>query len=314
MPEKLSRRTLLKLAGAGAISAVLGGCKKGSSTPELKPSSSSTLPLTATAEPSKTMAPIPSPTATEAPTTTLAPFPTIERSSWVVPVSNTEAKYNEEKKAWEYYGTAEGNQGQYIVSVKQNEKGEYYFHNFAEEVNVKLHSELFSDASLGSIVETMKKTGAVKFIPCLRDGVEKLKVGRYADYFNNSPVGLIIYPNHYPLRVYYPYLEGGQVNPGTSGMTLALSDINAGKIGWETCWVQVYALDDLEKPRVMVPGESLAGNGILAQPGTPIMEVKGELVELLGRGEYEDAENRMLLDSFARDSHGRLMLPTVSLK
>jgi hypothetical protein len=232
----------------------------------------------------------------------------VEKPAWVVNVSNAEAKYNQEKKAWEYYSTAEEEKGQYIVSAKQSEKGEFFFHNFAEELDVILHPELLSDATFNEIIEAMKKTGAVKYIPCSRGGIKKLKVQRYQN-FNNEPLGLVIYPNRYPLRVYYSHLRGGQANPGNPLMVIVLADVNQGKEGWETRWVQVYALDDSGEERVMAPGESLVGSGILAKVGTPVMEVQRGLVEVLGRQEYNDPDNRMFLDTFARDSHGRLMAP-----
>ncbi|HUV72362.1 MAG TPA: hypothetical protein VMW25_05110 [Clostridia bacterium] len=313
MPEKLSRRDFLRLAGLGIISTVLGACKKDVSTSEAKITFSSA-PPTATPESSGTMTPISSATTTEAPTVT----PTIERFSWVVEVSNTEARFNQDfdngegnpKGRWEYYSTAEGEKDNYIVSVKQNEEGECYFHNFAEEVDVVLHPELLSDATFNEIIEVMKKTGAVKYIPCSGEGIRKLKVQMYG----TEPGALIIYPKLYPLRVYYSHFKGGQANPGYPLMAIILADVNQGKEGWETRWVQVYALDDSGKARVMSPSESLVESGVLAGVGTPIMEIQRGLVKILGRQEYNDADNRMFLDSFARDPHGRLMVPLVSSK
>ncbi|HUV72361.1 MAG TPA: hypothetical protein VMW25_05105 [Clostridia bacterium] len=234
----------------------------------------------------------------------------VERPAWVVEVSNTEVRYNQEKDVWEYYSTAEGEKGDYIVSVKPNEEGGCYFHNFAEEADVVLHPEVLSDATFNEIIEAMKKTGAVKYIPCSREGIRKLRVQTYPK-FNNDPLGLIIYPNSYPLEVYYPYLKGGQANPGYPLMAIILADVNQGKPGWETRWVQVYTLDNSEKARVMTPDESKVGSGVLAKAGTLIMKVQSGLVKILGRQEkeYDDPDNRMLLDSFARNKNGKLMVP-----
>ena len=232
-----------------------------------------------------------------------------EEASWLPKVSNAEVRFNQEENRWEYYSTDSQEQDQYIVSVRQNTQGEYEFYNYAEELNVGAHPEVCVDATFAEIREIMIATGAVKYIPCSRKSITIVMVHRFPNYFDNAPVSLTVYPAHYPLKVYYPYLEGGQVDPGYPLKVICLSDVNNGKDGWETRWVQLYALDDLGKPRVMSAGESLVGDGILAEVGTPVMEVQSGLVELAGRGDYGDLDNRMLLDSFARDFHGRLMLP-----
>ena len=268
------------------------------------------IPFLGQETPTPTVVPTETPTLVPTPTETKIPTSAEIKPSWVVNVSNAEARYNPEKKVWEYYSTAEEEKGRYIVSVRQNEQGEYFFHNYGEELNVVLHPELLADATFDEIAKTMKETGAVKYIPCFREGIEKLKV-QFFPKFDNQPLGLIIYPRVYPLDVYYPYLKEGQADPGYPLMVIILSDINQGKPGWETRWVQVYALDNSEKPRIMSPVESKVGSGIWAKTGTLIMRVQTGLVKIAGRQEkeYDDPDNRMLLDSFARDKRGRLMVP-----
>jgi len=313
--ERITRRMFLKLAGLTSLS-LLSGCWEGAFPTPTATFKETEVPVRSSETPKPTPSPTPTVVPTETPT--LVPTPTETKiptsaeikPSWVVNVSNAEARYNPEKKVWEYYSTAEEEKGRYIVSVRQNEQGEYFFHNYGEELNVVLHPELLADATFDEIAKTMKETGAVKYIPCFREGIKKLRVQFYPK-FDNQPLALIIYPRVYPLDVYYPYLKEGQADPGYPLMVIILSDINQGKPGWETRWVQVYALDNSEKPRIMSPVESKVGSGIWAKTGTLIMRVQTGLVDILGRQEkeYDDPDNRMLLDSFARNKNGQLLAP-----
>jgi len=228
-----------------------------------------------------------------------------EKPSWLPEVSNAVARL--EDGVWKYYSTDSQEQDQYIVSVKEGEAGYEYF-DYTEELNVEAHPEVCVDATFAEIREIMIATGAVKYIPCERSTIDKLIIHQFSG-IDDIPGGLIIKPRAYPIRVFYPYNKPGQASPGSTGKSIGLLDVNINKPEGIFTFVQIYALDMDGKPRVMEGSEVLIGTGVQADVGTALLDIKTGQVELLGRREYADDENRMSLDSFARDTHGRLMLP-----
>ena len=143
-------------------------------------------------------------------------------------ISNAEARYNKEKNTWEYFSTAEGEKGQYVVSVRPNSQGEFEFFNYAETLDMVAHPELGVDASAAEILARMQETGIPKAMFVRRETVSKLIVKRYPA-FGNNPGGLITVFKGYPSEVLYPYSTRGQANPLTPSAGIGLMDINIEK-------------------------------------------------------------------------------------
>ena len=255
--------------------------------------------------------------------------PQPEKPAWLPEVSNTEIKYNQEDERWEYYTNGYPitvsyynkqekkmesnivNGSQYLVSVRHAEKGNFELFNFADIVYPRKHPELFARSTWQQIEKRMSESGAVKVLPCGMENVESLSVQRFPE-FRNIPGSLEICFQDYPNVIYYPYDKGSQACPSINPRNCILfPDINEVDSVSVSPSPKVYAFNSRGKIRKISDEENLAGNGIFANLGTKLINLQNGSVELLGRQEEEfnNSYNRMTLDSFVRDSHGRLMHP-----
>lgn len=229
--------------------------------------------------------------------------PGAERPSWLPTVSNAEAKYNPDKKVWEYYSTSAGEKGAYVVSVREN-NGSYEFNNFAEILVPELHSELSVTATWEEMAQRMQETGAVKALFAKIENVAKLVVTR----FNGKPLALALYLKNFPAEIYYPYLKESQANPSSPRKIIYFENINP-EINLPLEFIVFSSKPSAETMRIIEDDENLTGEGIIANLGQPLLRLKSGIVEIDGRKEYDDDYNQMLLDSFVRDEQGRLMHP-----
>lgn len=221
----------------------------------------------------------------------------------MVPISNAEAKYDADSRTWQYFSTAKEDKGKYIVSVKQNKEGEYEFYNFAEKVLPPLHPEIFVKSTWAQMARRMRETGAVKALFCDIGKVSSLEVIRYTA--SNVPAGLMFDFREYPVVISHPYLKEAQANPEILAMGVYLDGVNSDMMDP----ISIASYDQSNSRRTMDPDEILVGQyGKIVNLGDGILKIKSRRVLLLG-GYIETDENRMLLDSFAKDEHGRLMHP-----
>jgi hypothetical protein len=150
----------------------------------------------------------------------------------------------------------------------------------------------------------MRETGAVKALFCDIETVDVLEVQKYTGAA--IPAGLKVIFNRYPAKIYYPYSKGSQASPAISKKAIILIGTNPDP----TRSIEVYALDSTGDTRAMGDAEIAVGTyGGLVNFSDVIIELNSGGVLLLGREDFNDDYNRMFLDSFARDKHGRLMTP-----
>jgi len=213
--------------------------------------------------------------------------PQPEKPAWLPAVSNTEVKFNNENKRWEFYTQA----GAYLVSVREN-NGSYEFFKFADEVYPHQHPELFVDSSWEEIRNRMEETGAVKVLPCGMENVRKLDVWRK----DGIPYSLDVYLNAETI-FYYPFDIQAQANPAIDLRAILLDDINPDIRQGITLWVDERFVENY-----------LGRSGKIANLGLKLAKCPPTLVAFIGR-EFENEYNRMTLDSFVRDAQGRLMHP-----
>jgi len=219
-----------------------------------------------------------------------------ERPAWVVEVSNTEAKFNQEQNVWEYFSTVTGER---VVSVRQNVQGEYKFFNYTEgRISPSLHPELLNRSTWGEIAAS----GAVKCLPFHMEDVDYFEVWRTEDGF---PVSLKIHFRQYPATLYWPYNKKGPVVP--SGIMIYFDEVakDPNKPPHFTAW------GDNGKPREFTDEEDLVGEWSLATLGRPLVSVKSGFVSFAAY-EVDDEYNNMTMDYFAQDEHGRLRVPVKS--
>ena len=210
-----------------------------------------------------------------------------EKPEWLPAVSNTEVKFNNENKRWEFYTQA----GAYLVSVREN-NGSYEFFEFADEVYPHQHPELFAGSSWEEIRARMEETGAVKVLPCGMENVRKLDVWRK----DGIPYSLDVYLNAETI-FYYPFDIQAQANPAIDLRAILLDDINPDIRQGITLWVDEGFVENY-----------LGRSGKIANLGLKLAKCPPTLVAFIGR-EFENEYNRMTLDSFVRDAQGRLMHP-----
>ncbi len=144
---------------------------------------------TATPEPTETLTPrptaTPKPTNTPTPTSvpTQTPTPTPEPTdiptktpeaipAWAPTVSNTTAVYNKDTGIVSYK-TRDG-----ILVEAKKAGSSYEFFNYADEVSVANHPEVFKKSTWGEIRTRMQATGAVKVLPCDIRNASEIKVWR----------------------------------------------------------------------------------------------------------------------------------------
>jgi len=210
-----------------------------------------------------------------------------EKPEWLPAVSNTEVKFNNENKRWEFYTQA----GAYLVSVREN-NGSYEFFEFADEVYPHQHPELFAGSSWEEIRARMEETGAVKVLPCGMENVRKLDVWRK----DGIPYSLDVYLNAETI-FYYPFDIQAQANPAIDLRAILLDDINPDIRQGIKLWVDEGFVENY-----------LGRSGKIANLGLKLAKCPPTLVAFIGR-EFENEYNRMTLDSFVRDAQGRLMHP-----
>jgi hypothetical protein len=232
---------------------------------------------------------------------------------WIIPVSNAEIRYNPQKESWEYYSQTEGKKGAYVVSIRQNEKGESEFHSFAEELIPRDHPELFMKASWNQIIRRMDETKSPKVLPVDVEKVSLLDVER-TPVVGNEPYGLRIYFGEHPVTIYYPYAKASHTGPDTSKRQIFM-EAN----GNDHPSVGLYVFDESFNPqpgniseskRIIQNNENLVGEtGKLAKLGDAILRIDSGFIVLVGRNQFPNDANLMNLDSFVKDPNGRLLHP-----
>ncbi|MGI5826101.1 MAG: hypothetical protein ACOX50_01660 [Patescibacteria group bacterium] len=250
----------------------------------------------------------------------------VEIPSWVAKVSQAEVRFNEAydngidqdgnplpKGRYEYYSTAEGEEGQYICSVRQNEEGEYYFYDYTEgKIRPNLHPELFNRSTW----EEIAVAGAVKCLPFHMEDVEYFRVIRTDIGF---PCGLEIVFKQYPATIYWSYKKEGLSSLSFSPRcVIYLNDITGDlqkPIDFTAFEGSGPHVRGESKPREFTAEENLiiGGNAWPAGLGTPLARVKTGFVLLSGY-EIDDEYNKMTMEYFAQDKHGCLMIPIKSSK
>jgi len=147
------------------------------------------------------------------------------------------------------------------------------------------------------------------------ESVERLSVQRYPK-FGDKPLALRIYFQDYPVTLYWPYNKQGRACPGFNHYDgviktdcIFFEDINNDPLRSPESSIYDPLID---KRRIIANEEILLKDkkyGDVATLGHPLLKVNRDYAKFLGRQEYSDSYNLWALDSFVRDSHGRLMHP-----